>query len=126
MRSAFTQMTEQQTGKLQGYLGPLISSTAVDSFFGHWPEDMKERVRDEFLEKLNDAELEYSTCKELLSEKNPLTGDSLFSKLTRNVAELSGNSMNPAVLTLVISTGVDAYKGLQLDALVENVGRTLA
>jgi hypothetical protein len=125
MRSAFEQLREQQIEKLQSYLGPLISSTAVDSFFAHWPEDMREKIRDEFYEKLNDAELEYSTCKELLSEKNPLTGDSLFTKLARNVAELSGNSMNPAILMLVITSGVDAYKGLKLDALVKNAGEVL-
>ena len=125
MRSASVQMTEQQIQKLQGYLGPLISSTAVDSFFAHWPEDMKKKIRDEFFDKLNDAEMEYSACKELLSEKNPLTGDSLFSKLARNVVELCGNSMNPAVLTLVISAGADAYKGLQLDTLVKNASKAL-
>jgi hypothetical protein len=67
---------------------PLISSIG----------DIRRQIRDEFYEKLNDAELEYSTCKESLSEKNPLTGDSLYTKLAHNVAELSENSMNPAIL----------------------------
>lgn len=125
MRSAFAQMSEQQIAELQEYLGPLISSTAVDSFFAHWPEDMKEKIRDEFYQKLNDAELEYSRCKDLLSGRNPFTGDSIFSKLARNIAGLSGNSMNPAFLTLVISTGVDVYKGLHLDTLVKNTGNVL-
>ena len=125
MRSAFAQLREQQIEKLQSYLGPLISSTAVDSFFAHWPEDMKEKIKDEFYEKLKDAELEYSMCKELLSEKNSLTGDSLFSKLARNVAELSGNSMNPAVLTLVITSAVDVYNGLKLDVRVKKAGEVL-
>ena len=125
MRSAFAQLYEQQIKRLQDYLVPLISSTAVDSFFAQWPEDLKEKIKSEFYDKLNDAELEYSTCKELFSEKNPMTGNSLFSKLARNIAELSGNSMNPAVLTLVISSGVDAYKEMQLDLFVKKAGMIL-
>ena len=44
MRSAFSQLKEQQIERLQGFLGPLISSTAVDSFFAHWPQDLKEKM----------------------------------------------------------------------------------
>lgn len=125
MRMASMQLTEQQIKKLQDFLGPLISSTAVDSFCASWPKNLKEKIQSEFYERLNDAELEYSTCKELFGEKNRLTGNSLFSVLARNVAELSGNSMNPAVLTLVVSRTADTYAGLHLDSLVNNVGKVL-
>lgn len=124
MRSAFSQMTERQIECLQSYLGPLICSTAIDSFFGHWPENLKEGIRSDFYTKLNDAEIEYSACKELLSEK-PLTGNSLFSKLARNVAELSGEAMNPVTITLVITLAVEAYKCMNLDLLVSKAGKVL-
>ncbi|WP_146447638.1 hypothetical protein [Bythopirellula polymerisocia] len=124
-RSAVSHLTEHQIEKLHDYLGPFISSTAVDSFCAHWPKELKEGMIKDFYKKLNDAELEYSTCNELFSEENPLTGDSLFSKLARNVADLSDNSMNPLVLTLVIGSGVVVLKGLGLDALVKNTSRFL-
>src|SRR6266566_6578755 len=98
MRHASSRLREDQIQRLQGFLGPLLSSTAVDSFFHHWPEDLKEKMRSEFYSKLNDAEVEYSKCKELLSKSSPLTGSSLFSQLARNVAELSGDASNPAIL----------------------------
>ena len=60
MRSAFSQLSKEQIASLQGHLGPCISSIAVDSFFAHWSENLKEKMRNEFYEKLNDAELEYS------------------------------------------------------------------
>lgn len=125
MRSAFSQMNENQIERFQGFLGPLISSTAVDSFFAHWPEELKVKISSEFYDKLNDAELEYSTSKELLSEENPLTGESLLSKLGRNVAELSGNSMNPVTRTFIISSAVNAYKEMNLDSLVREATKVL-
>jgi hypothetical protein len=125
MRSAVSQLTEQQIVGLQGFVGPLISSTAVDSFFAHWPENLKEKIRSDFYSKLNDAEIEYSTCKEFLSKESPLTGNSLFSKLARNVAELSGNPMNPATLVFVIGTALEAYRAMNLDYLVREAGKVL-
>jgi hypothetical protein len=125
MRSAFSQLTEQQIEGLQRYLGPVVSSTAVDSFFAHWPENLKENMKTDFYVKLNDAEVEYSNYKELFSKEPPLTSNSLFSKMARNVAELSGNPMNPEILVFVISSAVDAYKTMNLDSLVREAGKVL-
>lgn len=74
MRSAFSQLTEQQITKLQGNLDDLLA----DAFFADRSEDLKERIIGEFLAESNDAELEYSTCKELISEKSPDRQFSLF------------------------------------------------
>ncbi len=125
MRFAFSQLTKEQLAKLQRHLGPCISSVAVDSFFDHWPENLKEKMGNEFYEKLNDAELEYANCKELFSEKDPITGDSLFSKLARNVADLSGNSMNPIVVVRIVSSAADSWKEMELHSLVNTAGRVL-
>ena len=54
-----------------------------------------------------------------------LTGNSLFSKLARSVAELSGNSMNPATFVFIISAAVDAYKSMNLDSLLREAGKVL-
>jgi len=124
MRSAFSHLPEPQIRRLQSYLGPLVCSTAVDSFFGHWPEDRKKGLRSDFYTKLNDAEIEYSACKELLSEK-PFTGNALFEKLGQNVADLSGEQMNPATIMLVIDCSLDAYKSMNLDSLVSEAGKVL-
>lgn len=125
MRSAFSQLTESQIGRLQAYLGPLISSTAVDSFFPHWPEALKEKIMADFYSKLNAAEIEYSECKELLSKEHPLTGNSLFLRLARNIAALSGDPTNPETLVSVIGFAVDAHKTMNLDSLVWEAGKVL-
>jgi len=70
MRSAFGRLSEPQIKKLQGYLGPIIVGTAINSFFLHWPEDLKEKLRSEFYEKLNDAELDTLRRKSSSQKKN--------------------------------------------------------
>jgi hypothetical protein len=117
MREAYSQLTKQQLGRLQSQLGPLVSSIAVDSFFAHWPDDLKSRIRNEFCEKLNDSELEYSSCKKMISD-SPMASDSLFSRLALNVADLVNKGTNPAFHVMVISIAIDAYKDMQLDSLM--------
>jgi len=123
-RTAFQlRLTEQQIESLQAYLGPVIASTAIDSFVGHWPADVKEKVLADFYSKLNDAEIEYSRCKEVFDGK--FLGESLFMKLAWNIAELSGNPMNPATIALVVSFAIDEYKAMSLDTLVLQAGKVL-
>ncbi|MBT3278582.1 MAG: hypothetical protein HN909_05585 [Phycisphaerales bacterium] len=123
-RSAFTQLTERQHRELQKFLSSLISPVAINIFID-CPDEVKDKMRNEFYENLNNAEVEYSASKELFSKANPLTGDSLFSKLARNVTEVSGNDNNPAVLMQVLSSSVKAYTSLQLELLVKNAGAVL-
>ena len=123
MRSAFSLLTEQQITGLQGYLGPLISSTAVDSYFAHWPENQKEKILSDFYSKLNDAESEYSTSKEIVSGK--FLDNSLFSKMARKLEGLSGNNLNPMTNVFIQSSAADAYKAMDLNTLVSKAGKVL-
>ena len=125
MRHASAKLREDQIQRLQDFLGPLISSTAVDTFCRHWPEDLKKKMRSDFYSKLNDAEMEYSKCKGLLSKDSALTGDTLFSTLGRHVAELSGDHMNPETIVCAINSAVDAYKAMSLDSLLGQAANVL-
>ncbi len=125
MRYAFGRLSEPQITKLQGFLGPIIVGTAIDSFFFHWPEDLKGKMRSEFYEKLNNAEIEYSSSKELLSKDKPFTGDSLISKLSRNVTQLISDNMNPATMTAVVGVSTEALIDVKLDQLINTVAPTL-
>ena len=126
LRASFARLTEEQIKKMQNFLGPIISSTAVDSFFQHWPNDLKEKIQSEFYENLNDAEIEYSTCKELFSEEKLLTGNSLFSKLAQNISNLIEDNNNPAILTAVLNVSMREFTDMKLDVLVENLKNEFA
>ena len=125
MRSSFSILSDQQMQKLQKLLGPLIIEVAIDTYFIHWPEDLKSKMSSEFYENLNDAELEYSKSRELFSKDNPLTSDSLFSKLARNVTELSGSSTNPLTMTYGISVSIKEFKEMKLDQLISKASKVL-
>jgi len=88
-RQAHSRLGPDRVAKLQGAVGPLIVPAAVDTFFAHWPEKFKSGIERNFYEKLNDAEMEYASCKLLFPEKKHLRfnehmeGDGLFFWPTR-------------------------------------------
>jgi hypothetical protein len=132
LRHAFGNLTKEQTQKLQDYLGPLISSVAIDSYFAHWPEHLKEKMTDEFYQKLNDAELEYSECTDRIQfdsskEKQERIKDifkALFLKLSFNVANLVCNDENNlALIAPVMEVAMNEWIRMRLDKLIADVKR---
>lgn len=113
--------TEPQIAKLQGCLGPLLASTAVDSFFRHWPEDLKTKMNSEVYQKLNDAEVEYAGCRGLLSPDDPLSRDSLIGRVAGNVADLWERPSDELAKMAVASAASEAFGAMQLDRLVGDV-----
>lgn len=122
IRTAFaTGFTEAQIGRLQGYLGPLLSSTAVGMFFRHWPEELKRKIRSEFYERLNDAEVEYAECRGLLSQENPFDKTTLLGRLASNIADLCAKPRDPTIMTAVVAEGSRSYTDMQLKKLIAAV-----
>jgi len=124
-RLAFSKISTKQIQKLQEFIGPIIAETAINTFFNHWPDDYKSRMNSEFYEKVNITELEYSKSKELFSKDKPFTSDSLFSMLARNVAELTGSSMNPATMTAILSVATNEFSEMKLAELIQSASKVL-
>ena len=124
-RIAFGKLGDERRIKLQGQLAPLIIDSTIKSLFGHWPQKLKQGIKNEFYEKLNDAEIEYSGCKEFLPKDNPFSDKALFSKLAKNVAELFGHTNNPEMLIQIITQSVDAWKEISLEEFMDDVGKEL-
>lgn len=125
-RGAYARLGADRRTKLMNELEPLIVGPAIDAFFGHWPEDLKTKMRGEFRSKLNKAQAEYARCRGLLSEENPITGDSLFSMLARHVSELCGQSpTDPATHLAAYGTAIEAWKQLQLDRQMTEIAKVL-
>ncbi|MGH9863335.1 MAG: hypothetical protein ACRD35_07925 [Candidatus Acidiferrales bacterium] len=126
-RHAFVQLPEPQIRKLQGYLGPLISSVAIDSYFAHWPDDLKQKMTGEFYDKLNEAELEYTECTQFDSSgqgEQRLTPklQALFTKLASNVANLCGHEEKDiGVIMPVAQVAINEWKKMALDNLMAEV-----
>jgi len=113
-----------QVKKLQGYLGPLLASTAVDSFCLHWPEDIKAKIRGEFYEKLNDAEAEYAECHGLISSDDPLDRNTLIGRLATNCAQLWERSDRFATMAIAYAA-IQSFKAMELEKLVDGVAAVI-
>ena len=73
--------------KFNEQFGPLMVAGAVESIIGHWPKEIKENTVNDVFNELNSAEIEYSTSKDIMWDKDvpfdSFTGDSLFGKTDR-------------------------------------------
>jgi hypothetical protein len=127
MRHASTQLAESQLRTLQRYLGPLISSVAIDSYFAHWPDDLKQKMTSEFYDKLNEAESEYTECTQAGSlgqgeDSVRRKLRALFMKLGSNISSLSGRAEKElAVITPVALVAISEWKRMRLDNLMAQV-----
>ena len=120
-RSAFSILGDEGRTKLAKELSPLIVFSIIEGFFGHWPQNFKDGIRHDFYEKLNNAELEYGSCKEFLSKDNPFTGDALLNKLALNVAELAGRPMDQEVIVKVISVASESFAEMKLNQMMNDI-----
>jgi hypothetical protein len=127
MRHAFPALTSARLAELQEYLGSIIPSVAIDSYFAHWPEDRKERMRSQFFDKLNETEMEYT---ESTRFDSPLEGadrisaklQALFMKLASNVANWAvDDDKAVSVLLPVNKVALGEWKSMHLDDLIAAV-----
>jgi hypothetical protein len=122
-RTAFRVLGHERRVRLQQDLGPAMANGTIETYFAHWPEEMKHKMQLEFLQKLNDTEIEYSTCREFYSSESPLSSNTLCTKLGRNVADLAGSLDNPAARLMAMEVAMKAYEGMGLDKLIEEAGK---
>jgi len=125
LRLALGKFTETQMKKMREYMGPVIVGTAIDSYTKHWPEDLKEGMKNEFYDKLNQAELEYSMCKVILDRDKPFSDNALFTKLAKNITELTGYNNNPVKIVEKILMSMEEYAKMDLNKLVDEAAQIL-
>src|ERR1700736_4025642 len=87
-RSAYAEgFTDNQIEQLQEGICRDIVEAIIDSPEARDPEDVTERARQEFYQKLNSTEMEYATSTKLISKEfKPLSGNSILDKLSRMVS----------------------------------------
>ncbi|GEM_PF-3568447 len=126
-RFAFSIFGDVGERELQSKLRPLVAKCFVAGLFDHWPEDLKSKIEQEFLENLNNTEAEYQKCPSLSDEdKNELyTGNGMIDALARKVAELMGSPSNPVVVQQVVHAVRTKLKTLNFEALVRAAGEQL-
>lgn len=126
--------------KLQNEIAPLIVIPAISGFFDHWPEDIKEKMINDFYEDLNDAELDYSAClgllprsatvlfKESLEDLNSSQEKEnccLISKLISRIFSLSEKSLSPEAIILLSEISTKTLIDMNLKQQVEGIKKVL-
>jgi hypothetical protein len=86
----------------------LPSGPSKDEYWKIYIE-FKDRLCSELFHNLNVAEADYAPCRGLLAEDNKIfTGDSLFSKLARNIAQMAG-TQNPVEQAMVYFSSFEIF-----------------
>jgi hypothetical protein len=126
MLFAYSILGAEKARKLQGFLGPLLADTATKSWFGHWPEELKKSINDNFFTNMNIADTEYAACKELIVKDDPFSDNATFSKLAKNVAEIIECSNDEHALMNIIQISIDSFSDMNLQELIRNTESDLS
>jgi hypothetical protein len=122
---AYSILGDQKARNLQGFLGPLLADSTTESWFGHWPEELKKSIQDNFFTNMNIADNEYAKCNELLIKDEPFSDNAIFSKLAKDIAEIIGCSNDQNAITNIILITVDTFSDMKLQELIKNASSDL-
>jgi hypothetical protein len=135
-RQARIDLGPDRVAKLENEVRPLIIPSAVDAFFGHWPEKVKSRIESEFYNKLNHAKMEYANCKGLFPENGLVGKTDPFSRLAINILDLASyelvESDHPASRELIIlvrslvAENLDSAPLKDFGTMIEKAGGAIA
>jgi hypothetical protein len=133
-RMAHATLSPAAENTLMERLGPAVVTPFVTTFIDHWPREWQERITGELYERLNEAQIEYGKCPELLT-RDAFTGNGVITQLALNVAALAGYDElsrngkryppNPEVHMVAIEACTRQMKANDFRKLVANVGRSL-
>jgi hypothetical protein len=116
VRKAFGHIGDVQLQKLQSYLGPALTQTAIEAHYKSWPPDEKKKMADEFLDRLNEAEIEYSK----LDEKGEIL--EVLMTITRHTLETLGfEKVDESKAEEVLKTIVDELMAMDIDGLLPSL-----
>lgn len=130
-RSAFRQLGQEKRTRLQNNLGPLAIDSTIQTLFGNWPGHLKDGIKNDFYESLNNAEMEYGTCKHLLLRPEDDTSTfekiesgekskSVVGQLTDNLSEIINGKPNDNLFFEMKIWGVvtEVLRKKEIDSLV--------
>ena len=95
---SFKVLGNEKRCKVHDQLYPLIVQSTIETIFMHWPPDMIDSLENEFRDRLNDAEIEYTDCQQIFDTEHPFSQNTLFSRFAARVCEVMGiEKTNPMI-----------------------------
>jgi hypothetical protein len=137
-RSAFKQLGQQKRSKLLEELGPLVVHATTETLFGHWPQNLKDGIKKDFYKSLDNSEMEYAGCTQLLlkiEDDTPVLdkidsgkkSKSMVGLLVDNLSQIITGDINiNALFTLQIwDVVIGILKKKEIDPLVLAVSKEI-
>lgn len=119
-RLAVLQVGPEKRSILLEDLGPLVTQPTISAIFGHWPDDLKDRIKSEYYKNLAKSEYEYSTCKQIWTDEGvDNMNDIVIHRFSKNVARMIGNEDNLGLILEVQQTLVQGLKNIQFNKLLK-------
>jgi hypothetical protein len=105
--------------KLQNEVFPHIIEGTVEGPVGHWPEEMKEKIKREHCENVNSAEFQYAHCKGVYPTNDPCAmGNSVYATLARNIEQRLGKDHDLFLSLTIIKTVSEKMCELEFSKLI--------
>ena len=120
-RFAFGHMNEEQRGSLMIELEELSITAAVDAVCLGWPEDKKERIKEECMGNFYISVAEYSKCKKWLPKKDEGAKDTLLWEFGKTIAKLAEQEHAVIFKLTVAQTVTNSLKDLDIKSFIKRV-----
>jgi len=137
-RYAFAQLGNERRNKLYDELVPPTIDAMIETYFGHWPQNLKDGIESDFYNNLANTEMEYGSCKELLLDPKDDTrifekielgakSKSVVGQLTDNLSQIIEGKINTAALFTLQIWGVviESLKKKEIEALVSEASKEI-
>ena len=118
-RFAFGHMNEEQRGSLMTELGELSITAAVDAVCLRWPEDIKDKIKEECIGNFHISMAEYSKCKKWLPEKDEGAKGTLLCEFVKTIAKLAGQEHRVGFKLAVMQTVTNSLKDLDIKSFIK-------
>jgi hypothetical protein len=135
-RIVFSKLGQEKRIKFQKVLLPIVAQMIIELYFEHWPRKYKKGIKNDFIDNLNNAEIEYSKCKtifnkEILTKNNPRIYDAdigLINQLCFNLGEIMNEEreiLNIDLHLLVVEHSTSLFKEKEFENIVIYIGNTI-
>jgi hypothetical protein len=120
-RFAFGLMNEEQRGSLMTDFEEVCITAAVDAVCLRWPEDIKEKIKEECMGNFYISMAEYSKCKKWLSEKNEGAKGTLLWEFDKTIVKLAGQEWESGFMLAVMQIVTNSLKDLDIKSFINRI-----
>ena len=120
-RFAFGHMNDEQREILMVELGKLCITAAVGAVFLKWPEDKKEKIKEECMGNFNISAAKYSKCEKWLPGKDGGAKGTLLWEFVKTIAKLVGQEHRVGFKLGVMQMVSNSIKDLDTKSFINRV-----